>query len=438
MTTSAHWSSMMTLAQAGLLQERGLVLGSRWGQLVRDDGPEHVLLVGKTQLGRKTSSFVVPNLLSWRHSVLVTDPKGELYPLTAGWRARVSRVLHLTPSRSMSDRYNLLGAIPLRTEQEVRAVQLVSEMLADPDGRGTDHMTGATRHFTGLAKIGLTGLILYGLYTQRARSLGGLRAMYMQTSLVEHGRAMQRYPHPLIQEAGKVLCEVNGQEEASGFFSTVALALWVYSDPLIQRATDHSDFTLEDLREGVRPMSLYVGVPFGDQERLRPWVRTVVHQLTDYCVSKKDGWAWKMLGLFEETPSLGRLRFVHEGLNYAAGYGFRICIITPTLNELVATFGRNHHFLEGCGIKLMYGVGDGEVAEIYSRDLGERRRWHRRFTGAQWGGEWGKEPLLSPTALMDLPPSKALIMAGQVKVVVRKAYYKAYPVWKARSELAAA
>jgi type IV secretion system protein VirD4 len=63
----------------------GVYLGV-WGQFgrrshIRDCGPSHVLVVAPTRSG-KGVGVVVPTLLTWPHSVLVHDLKGENWPLT--------------------------------------------------------------------------------------------------------------------------------------------------------------------------------------------------------------------------------------------------------------------------------------------------------------------------------------------------------------------
>ena len=129
-----------------------------------------------------------------------------------------------------------------------------------------------------------------------------------------------------------------------------------------------------------------------------------------------------------------RLLFLSEGLNYVAGYGFRLALITPTMKEMAQTYGRDHHFLEGCGIKIVCGVRDRQGADIFSGDLGETEVSHRRqVRRGEWVTDRKKEPLLSATALMDLRPDTALIQVGQHKVLARKAYYKDNPVWTQRS-----
>jgi len=430
----AHWSTRRQLRQAGLYATEGLILGTAHGRLVRHNGPEHALVVASTQSG-KTANFVYPNLLTWRQSMLVHDPKEELFAETAAWRSTFSQVVQLAPASSLSHHYNPLDAIRLGTEQEIRDVQLLSEALTDPEGQGGDKRSGASQHFSEMAAEAMGGLILYGLYTQRARSLGALNALLTATPFKALLAAMKGYPHAGIQRAAAVLTQTDGRDESSGIFSTTSRTLRLYTDPLLARMTDTSDFTVRDLRERVRPMSLYLSISFGDQERLRGWTRLVLRQVLDYCVSRKEGWTHRLLAMIDEVPGLKRLNILTDGLNYFAGYGVQLALITPSMKELVDTYGANHNFLEGCKIQIVFGMHDAKVAEIFSARVGHTEVTKTRQMGRQRVREQVKEALLSPTALMELPGDCALVIVGRDKVIAKKTYYKANAAWAARSRM---
>jgi len=57
---------------------------------LRHNGPEHIAAIAPTRSG-KGVGLVVPTLLTWPHSVVVNDMKGELWALTAGWRKHEAR-----------------------------------------------------------------------------------------------------------------------------------------------------------------------------------------------------------------------------------------------------------------------------------------------------------------------------------------------------------
>src|SRR3546814_2186665 len=81
----------------------------------------------------KGVGLVVPTLLSWPHSVVVHDIKGEHWQLTAGWRSRFSHCLCFNPVDARSAAYNPLlevrrGAQEVRDRSEEHTSELQSLM----------------------------------------------------------------------------------------------------------------------------------------------------------------------------------------------------------------------------------------------------------------------------------------------------------------------
>src|SRR4029077_19040868 len=120
------WANPRDLRQSGLL---GLGAGvdavyvGSWidargrQHYLRHSGPEHVLCYAPTRSG-KGVGLVVPTLLSWSASAFVTDLKGELWSLTAGWRSTAARnrVLRYEPAAPDSPQWNPLDEIRFGTE----------------------------------------------------------------------------------------------------------------------------------------------------------------------------------------------------------------------------------------------------------------------------------------------------------------------------------
>jgi type IV secretory pathway TraG/TraD family ATPase VirD4 len=95
---------------------------------------EHVLCYAPTRSG-KGVGLIVPTLLSWKQSVFVTDLKGELYELTAGWRHEHAhnRILRFEPTAAAgSCCFNPMEELRIGTEHEVGDAQ----NLALLDGKG--------------------------------------------------------------------------------------------------------------------------------------------------------------------------------------------------------------------------------------------------------------------------------------------------------------
>jgi type IV secretion system protein VirD4 len=178
---SARWANQHDIEKAGLLPRpitvwqklkgkdqlpnTGVYVGA-WKdkkgvtRYLRHNGAEHVLCYAPTRSG-KGVGLVIPTLLSWEQSVVVTDLKGELWELTSGWRQKHARnkVLRFEPaSLNGSVRWNALDEIRLATEYEVGDVQNLSTLLVDPDGKGLE------THWQKTAQALLVGVILHVLY----------------------------------------------------------------------------------------------------------------------------------------------------------------------------------------------------------------------------------------------------------------------------------
>ena len=57
--------------------------------------------------------------------------------------------------------------------------------------------------------------------------------------------------------------------ERSGVVSTALGYLVLYRDPVLARATEVSDFSIEDIITGARPVSLYLVIPPEEISRLK-------------------------------------------------------------------------------------------------------------------------------------------------------------------------
>jgi type IV secretion system protein VirD4 len=129
----------------------------------------------------KGVGLVIPTLLSWPHSVLVNDIKGENWELTAGWRDRElgSHCLKFDPTSNdgTSTRFNPLEEVRIGTDDEVRDVQNIATIIIDPDGKGLND------HWAKTGLILLVGTILHVLYAEPDKTLRGVAGVLSRSTL---------------------------------------------------------------------------------------------------------------------------------------------------------------------------------------------------------------------------------------------------------------
>jgi len=467
---SARWATLVDLRKSGLLNPRGVFLGTFQKHYLRHDGPEHVLAFAPTRSG-KGVGLVIPTLLSWTGSAVIHDIKGENWQLTAGWRSRFSHTLLFNPTDSRSARYNPLLEVR-RGVHEVRDVQNIADILVDPEG-GLEKRS----HWEKTSHSLLVGVILHVLYAESEKTLAGvahiladpaksfartLREM-MQTNHL--GTAEAPRVHPVVAEVARELLN-KSENERSGVLSTAMSFLSLYRDPTIAQVTSSCDWRIADLVTGARPVSLYLVVPPSDISRTKPLIRLILNQIGRRLTEELEpagvvhGKAvrprpavstaqpaqarHRLLFLLDEFPALGRLDYFESALAYMAGYGLKAFIIAQSLNQIEQAYGPNNSIVDNCHTRIAFAANDDRTAKRISDSLGTttEQRAQRNFAGhrlAPWLSHVMESRQETPRALLtqgevsQLPQDEAIVMvAGTPPVRAHKLRYYADANFTAR------
>ncbi len=433
---SARWARVSEIAKAGLFAPAGVVLGRYRDRYLRHNGPEHVMAFAPTRSG-KGVGLVVPTLLTWRDSALIHDIKGENWELTAGWRSSFSRCLRFDPTDPKSARYNPLLEVR-RGPNEIRDVQNISDILVDPDG-ALEHRN----HWQKTAQDVLEGAILHVLYAEDEKTLSRVATLLSDPDrpILETIAVMARTPHlgsrgvhPKVAKAARAL-ENKSPNELSGVLSTVMTYLGLYADPVVERATAQSDFRIEDLVTGERPLSLYLAVPPSDISRTRPLVRLMLNQIGRRLTERLDLERRRLLMMLDEFPTLGRLDFFETALAFLGGYGVRAFLIAQSLNQIEKAYGPNNAILDNCHVRVAFATNDERTAKRISDGLGTatEMRAQRNYAGhrlAPWlahvmvSRQETARPLMTPGEVMQLDARDELVMvAGSPPIRAGKLRY---------------
>jgi type IV secretion system protein VirD4 len=370
---SARWAGPRDIKRMGLLKGDGVILGAFNRQLLRHDGDEHVLVVAPTNTG-KSVGVSLPTGLVWRHSYVALDLKGEAWEVTSGLRASFGAVHRFAPTSAATSRYNPLTAIR-RGEAEVRDAQVLADMLVDPEGALRERSHWQLRAFELLVAV-----ILWTLYAEQRKTLARVGELLADParpvmSLLEE---MLRRPikdghaHPVVAAGARQLLDM-ADAERSGVVSTALGYLALYRDPILARATEASDFSIEDLITGPRPVSLYLVVPPEEISRLKALLRLVLNQmlkrLTEIAAEQR-GQGRRVLLMLDEFPQLGRLDFFEHALAYIRGYRIKACLVAQSLNQISQAYGEHSSILDNAHIRVAFACNDERTAKRISDMLG--------------------------------------------------------------------
>ncbi|MEM6559991.1 MAG: type IV secretory system conjugative DNA transfer family protein [Planctomycetota bacterium] len=438
------WMTTRGAKRAGLLADDGVICGRMSGTLLAFDGPEHHLIAGASRSG-KGAGHVVPTLLCWSRSTLVYDVKGELWESTAGYRGALGDVLRFDPTDRAGACYNPLLEIR-RGDHEVRDAQNVAEMLVNDGSKGGGHLGQADSIWDQEGTQLLTAMILHVLYAEPdgQKNLGRVRDLLMdidetlrlmsETKHVELGG--EPITHPEVDRVARHLLGTYDKfRESVRGTCTSKLALW--ADPIVRDVTSRSDFTAGDLVCRDRPLSLYLQPPPADQQRVRPLVRLMLHQLTRALMEdlklgplgreKKH----RLLLVLDEFPTLGRMEFVSAGMRQMAGYGIKAMIVAQSFMDIQEHYGSNQTIVDNCHVLACFAAADTTTAQRISQMAGTVTEYRRSYgrsgrLDATRSINYSEQtrPLLSPGDVRELPYDEQLVfVTGHPPLRCRKVRY---------------
>lgn len=445
------WGSLDEARRAGLLASGGAVLGVLKGRLLATTDLRPTLVTGGTRSG-KGRGHVVPTLLSWGGSVLVHDPKGELWTVTAGWRSRFSHALYLAPRHAASARWNPLAEIQPGPGELAQVHRLVA-ILSDSGGARDEEAI-----WDKAASEILEAVILHVLYTAEDQDKTLLKVRELLADLDEAADVMLKtlhragpdgepQVHPFIQTAVKGYAAMHDRFRTSVQGTARSYLKWLAGED-VERALSASDFAMGDLMCAEAPMSLYVQVAPADAAALRPLVRLLFYAAAQALTAeeKRDAAGrtkrHRLLMVMDEFPLLGRLAFFEKALRLMSGYGIKAMFVAQSLNDIVETYGPHNTILDNCHVYTAFSALDPLTQDKVSKLTGsvtETRTSHSTPSGLGAGRSSVsrsevERPLLEPGEIRALPDHEQLVfIAGQRPLRTDKLLYDRREPFRSRA-----
>jgi type IV secretion system protein VirD4 len=421
---SARWGSTRRLeSPAGFIVGRG----GRWHwPLLRYAGDAHILTLAPTGAG-KGVSCVIPALLDYPGSMLVIDPKGENYAVTADYRRSIGHeVIALDPFGLVggTGSFNPMESIDVSDLACIDDAAALAEMLVVRDPRASTD----TMFWSEEAKALIAGLILLvaesgGMHTMTTlweilsvppRDLTKLWRM-MSASEGADG-AIKHAGDRVLQKADRVRSSVIAEAQSHMHFLESARLANVMS---------RSSFSFSGLKTS--RTTIYVVVPPDRLDVCRRWLRLMVASALDALIRTPGLPTHRVLFLLDEFPALGPMPPLERAVSLARGYGGTCWLLAQDLSQLRALYPVSWStFIANAGVVQAFGTSDLETATYLSAMLGtatvrvpgmsrsERTGpgalLHGRDARAVWSESERARPLLSPGEVRGLAPDAALLL----------------------------
>lgn len=490
---TARWGTEKDLKKAGLTNQYGIVLAQfqsakttakitesgslalqckKEAPLVCHAGGVNTLVIAPTGSGKGVGT-VTPTCLNYPHSMIIFDPKGELFEMTSGFRSQFSHVIKFSPVSDFTCSYNVLDEVHLDDRLYTEVGLITTNFFDDKKEDSTSNF------FNENAQDLLNGVIMHlltsGKYTDT--SISGAYKLLSRASNEESDDGEAKPGESLFNEmiaskhydmngnenetihawvadsAGRML--KNNPKVLSDIFSTVFSKLRLFEDSRIRNATDHSDFLLNDFAECAHPITLYLTVPFGHIDRVAPVFRLIINfmlrkfsegETSNNAVTLKE----HLILMLDEFSSLGKMEFLVKTMSIMRGYGINFYLVVQSINQLVELYSQNHPIFDHCHVIMTYAPGKIEDAKVFSEMIGKESVTHstRSVSGSRYdvalknlndSEQEIARDLINPDEIMKLPLDEALVIRQNMPAYIAKkvVYYqdrrfkdKAYQVKK--------
>lgn len=443
-------------------------------EALRDGGNTHIFAFCPTRSG-KGVGMVLPTLLMYPDSVMVNDPKGEAYALTAGFRkAAGNYVIKFEPSCTDGTGacWNALDEIRAFTVNDVSDTQIIMSMVCDPKGEGLeDHwaktsfafLVGVALHlrYRGGEGSSMAGISTY-LQDPRWESDAQIYEDMLQYEHDPEGKmgwkdagGKPTKTHQAVAKAAKTMMNKEDKERTS-VLSTAISFFSLYEDETVAKNTSRSDFQLRDLMTGDKPVSLYYVVGPADMERMVPLTRLFYalflrRNATDMKFEEgtsAKNYTYPLLMIIDEMPSLRKLPILQEGLGYVAGYGIRMFMLAQDITQIEEIYGDKQAIDSGAATRVVYAPNKIETAEKLARMSGKTTITEEKASHSKdlIGIKAGSVSLNTDKIARDLMTADEFLSLSQYDVVVfvagqppiygRKFFYYENDVLLARAKIA--
>ncbi|WP_175832910.1 type IV secretory system conjugative DNA transfer family protein [Burkholderia cenocepacia] len=429
--------------QAHLNTAPAIVVGVWRGRYLRFAGQQFVLLAAPARSG-KGVGIVIPNLLTFRDSVVVLDVKQENYAATAGFRRANGQDVYLFnpfAEDGRTHRYNPLSAISDGLFR-VGDILAIGYALYPPGGHDDFWKDQARNLFLGIVlllcewrdahRAGNDASIpdfpvTMGEVLRQSSGNGMPVKTYLQRALVRHRGLLSGQ---CVDALNRFLS--NDDKVLASVLATFNAPLTIWSNPIVDAATSASDFDPRDLRR--RRISIYIGVTPDHLSEAALIVNLLFSQIinlnTKQLPEADPTLKFQCLLLFDEMTAIGKIHILPRAIAYMPGFNLRVLSIVQSIAQFESVYGRSdaRTIITNHAMQILYAPREQKDANEYSEMLGTFTDQSRSVSrpNAFFGGRVGssesvseqRRPLLLPQELKELERDKEIILLENTKPIL--------------------
>ena len=227
------------------------------------------LIIAPTGGGK--GNLIRGQIVAWKHSLIVNDPKGDLFSATAAYRATLGDVFVIDPTRGVGNSYDPLHG---KTTEDMY-LSVAKALVFEPNDHEPYWSKSAARMIMQLFKAARIENVPPLIYLRHMID-GGLPAVAKRLNSLD--------PQIATSFLGASIEEINLDTNRTlyGIWSTLQTSLTPFLTETLVRCFTRSDFTPEMIMKNDKPVTVYLRWEETELERLAPLIRV-------FCISLIKG-----------------------------------------------------------------------------------------------------------------------------------------------------
>ncbi|MBX5204016.1 type IV secretory system conjugative DNA transfer family protein [Rhizobium sp. NZLR1] len=416
----ARLATLKDAADFRLRDKRGIVLGLKQGLLLRNDGDQHVMVIGSPGQG-KSRGFVIPTMMSFEGSQMVLDMSGELFEETSGYlKDKGYEVFLLAPGSKFTDGYNPLDLISTEPNQRITDLQKLTQMLL-PERLRSD----SSDFWEESARILLTAMLGFVLECPDTRK--SLSELYrILNSMSDERKAivqlLENYEAVLSDQTRMQLAKFAGRHEklGEGIAAEIVAKLNFLQNPLVEALTSITSIPIDTIRK--RKMVVYIQADWNAMQIYERLISMFIQQMADKLVQMgalRNG-EHEVLMMLDEFGNGGRIDTVLTLAPLIRKNGVRFVFILQDGAQLERLYQRSgQKILMGAStIKLFMNFQNQEDATAVSMAAGKTTEWVEQSSYSHRHGRRQRSISKMPVSV-DLLPVNTLMMMKPEEAILQ-------------------
>ena len=333
------------------------------------EGDGHLMTFAPTGAGKGIGA-VIPALLSYPGPVIVVDPKGENYAVTARRRREMGQeVICLDPFDSIQDgladaSFNPLDLLDIRSPNVADDAMMMADALSyqtvmDKDPfwhvRGKQLLAGIMLHVASAMPPPLRNL------EEVAWQVNQPREEWQYTC-----STMARSEFPLVK-ATPAIINSSAERMADSILAMTQTNLSFLGSKTVRAATNLSSFDPKKVTRG-DPVSVYLIIPPEKLESHAPLLRIWIAALMKLILNRRSKVERSTLFILDEAAQLGYFPPLRQAITLLRGYGLQTWSFWQDLSQLKRLYPAEWETMyNNCRAHQYFGITTPYLAEQIGR-----------------------------------------------------------------------